>query len=121
LSATLWRSTTRGSPTSCGALTQAKPIIDTIDFSETPESNDEDSSEEKIEALAEIICRAGNESTAALFVLMGVLENSRHPQLLANAAKHSAFARCAELNLYGIVDAQIPVVAGELLAGDAIS
>jgi hypothetical protein len=32
-------------------------IIDTADFSQTPETNEDDSSEEKIEALAEIICR----------------------------------------------------------------
>jgi hypothetical protein len=33
-------------------------IIDTADFSLTPETNEDDSSEEKIEALAELICRA---------------------------------------------------------------
>ena len=95
-------------------------IIDAIDFSQTPES-EEVGSGEKIEVLAEIICRSGNESTAALFVLMGALENSRDPKLLANTAKHFAFARCAELNLYGMVDAQIPVAEAELLAGGAIS
>jgi len=72
--------------------------------------------EEKIEALADMICRAGNEAAAALFVLMGALENSAHPKLLANAAKHFAFARCSELDLYGMVDAQLRLVEGELLA-----
>ena len=96
-------------------------IIDTTSFSETLESNNDDSDEEKIEALAEIICRNCDESAAALFVLMGALEDSKRPKLLANSAKHFAFARCAELNLYGMVDAQIPLVEGELLAGDAIS
>ena len=91
-------------------------IIDTIDFSETPENNQDNSSETKIEALAEIICRAGDQSSAALFVLMGMLENSTHPKVLANAAKHYAFTRCGELNLFGIVDAQLAVVEGELLA-----
>ena len=38
--------------------------------------NDSESTVEKIEALAEIICGAGDESTAALFVLMGTLQNS---------------------------------------------
>jgi len=71
-------------------------------------------SEEKIEALAEIICRANDESAAALFVLMGTLENSTHPKLLANTAKHFAFTRCGESNLYGMVDAHIAVVEGEL-------
>ena len=92
-------------------------IIDTLDFSLAPETNNQDnSSEEKIEALAEIICRAGDESAAALFVLMGTLENSMHPKLLANAAKHFAFTRCAESNLYGMVDAQIAMMESELLA-----
>ena len=90
-------------------------IIDTIDFSQTPETNDDNSSEEKIEALAEIICRAGGEPAAALFVLMGTLEHSTQPKILANTAKHFAFTRCSESNLYGIVDAQLAVVEGELL------
>ena len=92
-------------------------IIEALDFSETADSSEDDSNEEKIEALAEIICRAGDESAAALFVLMGTIENSTHTKLLANAAKHVAFTRCAESNLYGMVDAQISVVEGELLAG----
>ena len=74
----------------------------------------------KIEALAEIICRAGDEPTAALFVLMGTLEDSTHPKELANTAKHFAFSRCAESNLYGMVDAQIAVVEGELLASNTL-
>jgi hypothetical protein len=89
-------------------------IIDTIDLSPTSETND-DSSEEKIETLADIICRAGDEPAAALLVLMGTLETSSHPKVLANAAKHIAFRRCGESNLYGMVDAQIAVVEGELL------
>jgi len=97
-------------------------IIDTIDFSLEPETNNEDdASEEKIEALADIICRAGDESAAALLVLMGTLESSTHPKLLANTAKHFAFTRCGESNLYGMVDAQIAVVEGELLAGNTLA
>ena len=46
---------------------------------------------------SEIICRAGEEPAAALFVLMGTLENSTHPKVLANAAKHCAFTPCGEL------------------------
>jgi hypothetical protein len=94
-------------------------IIDTTNFSQTLETNEDDSRQEKIEALAEIICRTGGDSAAALFVLMGTLENSTHPKLLANMVKHFAFTRCGELNLFGMVDAQIAVVEGELLAGDA--
>ena len=93
-----------------------EPIIDTIDFSLEPQSEENDSSEEKIEALAEIICRVNDESAAALFVLMGMLEKSTHPKLLANTAKHCAFTHCGESNLYGIADAQIGVVEAELLA-----
>ena len=89
-------------------------IIDTTVFSETLEDNEDEPNKEKIEALAEIICRAGDEAAAAMFVLMGMLENSTHPKLLANTAKHVAFTRCGESNLYGIVDAQIAVVEGEL-------
>ena len=70
---------------------------------------------EKIEALAEIICRAGDESAAALLVLMGKLQNSADPNALANTVKHLAFTRCGELNVHGIVDAQIAIVEGELL------
>ena len=70
----------------------------------------------KIEALAEIICRAGEESSAALFVLMGRLQNSVEPEVLAHTVKHFAFTRCGEFNVYGMVDAQIAVLEGELLA-----
>ena len=98
-------------------------IVDTVDFEETPETNNDDSNEEKIEALTEMICRAGDEPgtrAAALLVLMAIVENSSHPKARANAAKHFAFTRCGELNLYGMVEAQIAVVEGELLAGNTI-
>ena len=97
-------------------------ISDTVDFSQEPESNEEDSSEEKIQALTEIICRAGDEpetKSAALLVLMAALENAMHPKALANTAKHFAFARCGELNLRGMVDAQIAVLEAELLTANA--
>lgn len=61
-----------------------------IDLSPTLETNEDDSSEDKIETLAEIICSAGDEPAAALFVLMGTLEHSTQPKLLANTAKHFA-------------------------------
>jgi len=95
-------------------------IIETTVFSETLEDHEDEPNKEKIEALAEIICRAGDEAAAAMFVLMGMLENSTHPKLLANTAKHFAFSRCAELNLYGMVDAQLPLVEGELLADSSL-
>ena len=85
-------------------------VIDTLHVPPT--------SEEKIEALAEIICRAGDEASAALLVLMAMLENDPHPKALANTAKHFALTRCVESNLYGIVDAQIAMLEGEMLAAN---
>jgi len=95
-------------------------IIDSTEFSLAPENEQDESNEEKIEALTEIICRGSEECAAALFVLMGTLENSRDPKLLANTVKHVAFTRCSELNLFGMVDAQLAMVEGELLAGNAV-
>jgi hypothetical protein len=46
---------------------------------------------------------------------MQTLENATHPKALANSAKHFVFTRCGELNLYGMVDAQITNIEGELL------
>jgi hypothetical protein len=37
------------------------------------------------------------------------------PKALANTAKHLVFTRCGELNLNGVVDAQIAVLESELL------
>src|SRR5215216_4650334 len=71
-------------------------IIDTTDFSLEPQFNEDDSNKQKVKALAEIICRASDEAAAALFVLMGTIENSRDPKLVANTAKHFAFTRCGE-------------------------
>jgi hypothetical protein len=85
---------------------------------ETPQAPEADSSRERIEALAEIICSAGDESAAALLVLMGTLQNSSDPKVLANTAKHIAFTRCGELNVNGVVDKQIAVLESELFAGD---
>jgi len=93
---------------------EGENVADTFDFSQTPETNESESSE-KVEALAEIICRAGDESAGALLVLMGTVENSRHPKALANTVKHFALTRCADLDLYGMADAQMAVVESELL------
>jgi hypothetical protein len=80
--------------------------------------------EEKIAALAEIICRAGDEAgtnSAALLILMSTLENATHPKALANLAKHLAFTCCGELNLNGMVEAQIAVFESELLDNALVS
>jgi len=87
-------------------------IVETFDSLRTPDSDQEDSTARKIEALAEIICRAGDEPTAALFILMEALESSTHPRVFASRAKHVAFSRCGELHVYEMVDAQIAVVEG---------
>jgi hypothetical protein len=96
-------------------------LVDAVDFSqEPPAGNDDDLELEKIEALAEMICRGGDEpdtKSAALVVLMATLENSPHPKSLANTAKHLAFNHCAELNLCGMVDAETRVLEAELFAG----
>ena len=89
---------------------------DTLDFSHSRDT-EEDASRRRAEALAEIICGAGGESAAALFVLMGLLQNCTHSEARANTLKHFAFTRCGEFNVFGMVDAQIAVVEAELMAG----
>jgi len=91
---------------------------DVIDDIQSLDINEDDASEEKIAALAEMICRAGDEpatKSAALLVLMAALEHAAHPRAVANTAKHLAFTRCGELNFSGMVDAQIALVESELL------
>jgi hypothetical protein len=97
-------------------------IVNPIDFSDTPE-NITSEEEGKIAALAEIICRPGDEAatkSAALLVLMSTLETATHPKALANMAKHLAFTRCGELNLNGMVEAQIALLEGKLFASDMV-
>jgi len=93
---------------------------DVVEDFQSLETNDDDASEEKIAALAEMICRAGDEpatKSAALLVLMATLERADHPKALANTAKHLAFTRCGELNFCDMVDAQIPLLENQLLGG----
>ena len=98
-------------------------LVDTMDFTTEPQArNDDDLYVEKIEALAEMICRGGDEpdtKSAALLVLMATLEKSPHPKALANTAKHLAFNHCAERNLCGMVDAEARLLEIELFAGKA--
>lgn len=95
-------------------------IIDADGFLQTLETDQADSNEEKIQALAEIICRAGDQSSAALLVLMATLENAVHPKAIANKVKHFAFTCCGELNLCSMVDAQVEVLERELFAGNSL-
>jgi hypothetical protein len=91
---------------------------------QTIQTGEDESSQDKIEALVEIVCRAGDEpeiKSAALLVLVATLDNSTHPKARANFAKHVAFTRCGELNLHGMVDAQIAELERELLAASPLS
>ena len=93
--------------------------LETIDFSQTPDTLEQDLTDKRIRALAEMICRDGNEpetKAAALLVLMSSIEDSAYPKSLANTAKDVAFARCGELNLNGMVEAQVATVEHELFA-----
>jgi hypothetical protein len=94
-------------------------IVDALDLEESRETNKD---HEKIAALTEMICRAGDEpdiKSAALFVLMATIQNSAHPKALANAAKYGAFIRCAEMNPYKLVDAQVEMMSRELFADNS--
>ena len=94
-------------------------LVETVDFSQTPDTLEQDLSDKRVRALADIICRDGDEpetKSAALLVLMSSIEDSAYPKSLANTAKHLAFARCGELNLYGMVEAQVATVEYELFA-----
>jgi len=97
---------------------EGETVIDSAGFLKTSSTD-----EEKVAALAELICRAGDEAgtkSAALLVLMSLLENASHPKALANLAKHVAFTRCGELNLNGMVEAQIAVFESELLTDNTL-
>ena len=98
---------------------EGETALETIDFSQTPDTLEQDLSDKRVRALADIICRDGDEpetKSAALLVLMSSIEDSAYPKSLANTAKHLAFTRCGEVNLYGRVDAQVATVEHELLA-----
>lgn len=91
-------------------------IVDTFESLRPSLRNEDDSTLRKVEALAEIVCRTGDEPTAALFMLLETLESSMKPKVLARRAKHIAFSRCGELHVYEMVDAQIAELEGELIA-----
>ena len=100
-------------------------ILDNICPSQTVGTDKGDSNEgeidleEKVEALAVIICRPGNDperKSAALLVLMSTLQNAADPKALAKVAKRIALSRCGELDPYGMVDVQIAMLEDELLA-----
>ena len=90
-------------------------VINNMSAADTPEN---DSTEQKVNVLAETICQAHDPGirAAALLVLMSVLANAEDAKSLANNAKHYAFTRCGEMNVCGMVDAQIAELERELLA-----
>jgi hypothetical protein len=82
--------------------------------------------EEKVEILAEIICRSGSGEdratrSAALLVLIAAIESSPFPKELAAVAKQLAFTRCSEMNVCGMIESQIAVFETELLAGRSLA
>ena len=94
----------------------AETISDNLSCVPAEQRTDTHSTEAKSEALAEMICSAGGESSAALLVLMAMIENSIHPNALAHTTKHIAFTRCGEWNSFGMVEAQIAMLEDKLLA-----
>jgi len=91
---------------------------DVVDNMRSVDTNEEDEGEGKIEALAEMICRNGDEpaiKSAALVLLMSAIETATEPRALVNTVKHIALTRCSELNFCGVVDAQIATFESELL------
>jgi hypothetical protein len=82
--------------------------------------------EDKVEILAEIICRSGSGEdratrSAAVLVLIAAIESSPFPKELAAVAKQLAFTRCSEMNVCGMVESQIAVFETELLAGRTLT
>jgi hypothetical protein len=96
-------------------------IVETFESLRTPVPIGDEPILKKVEALAEIICRSGDEPTAALFILMETLENSKNPRVFASRAKHVAFSRCGELHVYEMIDAQLAELEGESLASKVVS
>jgi hypothetical protein len=95
-------------------------IVETFESLRTPVPIEDESSLRKVEALAKIISRSGDQPTAALFMLMETLENSTDPKVLASRAKHIAFSSCGELHVYEMIDAQVAELEGELLASNTL-
>ena len=90
-------------------------IVETFESLQTPVPIEDESILKKVEALAEIISRSGDQPTAALFILMETLENSTNPKVLTSRAKHVAFSHCGELHVYEMIDAQITEVEPQFL------
>ena len=73
----------------------------------------------KLDLLGDLICREGDEpetKSAALVVLMSMIESSTRPTALVNRAKHLAFAHYDDVNVDDMIDAQIATIEAELFA-----
>ena len=91
--------------------------VELMYYSETGVIIEDDPFEDKVQALADMICRAGDEpaiKSAALLVLMATLEHAPESKELVSSAKRVAFIHCGRLDVFGIVDAHIPVLESEL-------
>ena len=95
-------------------------IVDTFESLQTPVPIGDESILKKVEALAEIIARSGDQPTASLFILMETLENFTDPKVLTSRAKHVAFSHCGELHVYEMIDAQLAELEGESLASNTL-
>ena len=91
-------------------------IVDNI----AGDESENDSPEQKVGALAEMICQGDDPGirAAALLVLLAALETADDFKSLAKTAKHCAFTRCGELNVYGMVDVQIEMLERELFTNN---
>ena len=88
-------------------------IVDNLAAADETEN---DSAEHRVEALAEMICHGDDHDTraTALLVPLAALESADDPKSLAKTAKHCAFTRCGEMNVFGMVDVQIAMLVREL-------
>lgn len=111
-------SATRREPhTLSSTLGRGAESVTAVDNVTSLQAGDDDSHNQQIETLIEMICGAGQEPAAALLLLMAAIEAAADPQALANTVKHLAFTHCGELNVYGMVDAQISTLHAQLLVG----
>lgn len=87
-----------------------------VDNMAAQDESENDLTERKVEALAEMICQGDDPRTraVALLMLMDSMEKADDPKSPARTAKHCAFTRCGEMNVYGMVDVQIEMLEREL-------
>ena len=83
------------------------------------DTDEHEPSDDTLEALTDMICRGGEEALTALLVLMVTLENAKQPNAVVNSVKHLAFTRYGELNVNGMIEAQVALIEGRLRAGIA--